>query len=325
MSKLLTASRLRSARACQRLHRIEYTLNYRPLEDAETLRFGTLFHNALEAWWMATNNRLDAALSVIADKSTDPFDRVRAEELIRGYDIRWGQENYQTVLVEAQFETDLINPTTNRPSQTWRLGGKVDAIVVDDKARKLLVEHKTTSEDITPGSEYWRRLKMDLQVSIYFAGASALGHEAETCLYDVIRKPGLKPLKATPLEGRKYTKAGTLYANQRENDETLDEFRLRYAESIAADPNAFFQRGEVVRLESEMSDALFDIWQTAQQLRESELAGRAPRNPEACTRYGRTCPYFDVCTGSASLDDETRFRKSETHPELVLQPKEKVA
>lgn len=324
---LLTASRLRAARACQRLHHIEYSLRYRPAVDADALRFGTLLHKALEAWWLASNNRLDAALVAIAANEADPFDRVRAEELMRGYDIRWGSEPYQTVLVEAQFEMDLVNPSTGRPSQTWKLGGKVDGVVIDGQGRKLLIEHKTASGDISPGSEYWRRLRMDLQVSVYFAGARALGHDVEACVYDVIGKPGQKPLKATLPESRKFKKDGTLYAGQRETDETPEEFRLRYREAIAENPNAYYQRGEVVRLDSEMADAMFDIWQTARQVREAELAGRAPRNPDACVRFGRTCPYFDVCSGEASLDDTARFRKSQKHPELSPEvlPKEQVA
>jgi hypothetical protein len=324
---LLTSSRLRSARACQRLHHIEYTLGYRPAVDADTLRFGTLIHKALEAWWAAPNNRLEAAFAAIAPNESDPFDRVRAEELMRGYDARWGSEPYQLVAVEAEFKTELVNPSTKRPSQTWQLGGKVDGIVVDERGRKLLMEHKTASGDISPGSEYWRRLKMDLQLSVYFAGAAALGHDVEACVYDVIGKPGQKPLKATPAETRKYKKDGTLYAGQRDTDETPEEFRVRYREAIAENPNAYYQRGEVVRLESEMADAMFDVWQTAQQIRESELAGRAPRNPDACIRFGRTCPYFDVCSGEASLDDPTRFKKSAQNPELSpeVQPKEQVA
>lgn len=326
MSSLLTSSRLKAARLCQRFHHIQFGLGIRPVVEADVLRFGTLFHKGLEAWWTAPNNRLEAGLAALAGEA-DPIDRIKAEELLRGYDARWGQDAYQVVAIEAKFETELINPATRRPSQNWRLAGKVDGIVIDNKTRKLLMEHKTTSEEIGSGSTYWQRLRMDLQLSIYFQGAKALGHEVEGCIYDVIKKPKLQPYAATPLESRKYKKDGTLYAAQREHPESPEEFRLRLREAIASDPNAYFQRGEVVRLESEMEEAMYEIWQTAQQIRESELAGRAPRNPDACIRYSTPCPYFDVCSGTASLDDTTRFKKSETNPELspVEQPKEQVA
>ncbi|WP_426751761.1 PD-(D/E)XK nuclease family protein [Myxococcus sp. Y35] len=317
-SPLLTSSRLKDARACQRLHHLRYGLGYRPLEDAAVLRFGTLVHAGLEAWWKAQRDeRLEAALSAVTGEA-DAFERVRAEEMLRGYHLRWSAEPYEVLAVEASFDAPLRNPATGHVSRTWRLAGKVDAIVRDTRdGRTLLVEHKTSSEDVGPGSDYWKRLRMDGQVSVYFEGAKALGFEVDGCLYDVLAKPGLRPAKATPPESRKYRKDGALYAGQREADETPEEYRARLVEAIATEPHRYFQRGEVVRLDGEVDDALWDVWQMGQQLREAELAGRAPRNPDACLRYGRACSFFGVCSGEASLDDATRFiRSTEVHPEL---------
>lgn len=336
MTGLLTNSRLKASRACQRLHEYEYVLWWRLAVEPETLRFGSLFHDGQEAWWgwtpEAPVGRLAAAFEAVSGEA-DPFDRVRAEELLRGYDARWGAEPYEVLAVEREFRAPLRNPETGAVSRTWTLGGKLDVVVRDLRTgRVLLVEHKTSSEDITPGSEYWRRLRMDGQVSVYYVGAAALGFDVEGCLYDVIGKPTIRPLKATPVEERKYTKptkaepVSRLYANQREADETPEEFRARLVGDIAANPAAYFQRGEVVRLESEMTDALHDVWQLGRQIRESELAHRAPRNPDACVRFGRTCPFFGVCTGEESLEDNPRFTRSTPHPELsgedVASPKE---
>ncbi|WP_163869631.1 PD-(D/E)XK nuclease family protein [Myxococcus eversor] len=318
MSNLLTASRLKDARACQRLHRLRYGEGYRPLEDAGVLRFGTMVHFGLEAWWRATGeDRLTAALEAM-QSDADGFEQVRAAEMLRGYHYRWQSEQYEVLAVEAAFEAPLRNPTTGQTSRTWRLAGKLDAVVRDMRdGRTLLVEHKTSSEDVGPGSDYWKRLRMDGQVSVYFEGANALGYEVDGCLYDVLSKPGLRPAKATPPDARKYRKDGALYAGQREADETSEEYRARLVEAIASEPHRYYQRGEVVRLEGEVDEALSDVWQLGQQLREAELTGRAPRNPDACLRYGRTCAFFGVCSGEASLDDATRFTRSDVvHPEL---------
>jgi hypothetical protein len=331
--KLMTSSRAKDYRACPRLHQIQYELGFRPLSEADVLRFGTLFHKGLEAWWRAwlaglpQEQWLTLALAAMAGES-DPFDRVRAEELMRGYHFRWKDERYEVVAVEQEFETELRNPATGVASRTWRLAGKIDVTVREaDSGRALTVEHKTSSEDISPGSEYWRRLRMDGQVSTYYAGAQSLGLDVEGCLYDVVGKPKLRPYKATPEASRKYKADGTLYANQRADDETSEEFRERLRADIAENPAAYFQRGEVVRLESEMEEAMFDLWQLGQQIREAELAKRAPRNPDSCVRYGRTCPYFDVCSGAASLEDPALFVKKEIHPELstAARPKEEDA
>lgn len=320
---LMTESRMRAARACQRLHHLQYDLGYRPVTEEDVLRFGTLVHRGLETWWIAKKDGsepLAAALAAIQGEA-DPYDLVRAEALLTAYHLRWVDEPYEVIAVEAQFETSLVNPATGAASKTWRLGGKIDVILRDLRdGRTLIMEHKTSSEDISPGSAYWARLRMDGQVSTYFRGAEALGHQVAGCVYDVLGKPALRPYKATALEDRKYKKDGTLYANQRTEDEAPEEFRVRLMEAIAAEPNRYLARGEVVRLESELQEALFDTWQLGVQLRDAKAAERYPRNPDACVRYGRTCPFFDVCSGAASLEDASRFRRLEqVHPELSPQ------
>jgi hypothetical protein len=233
----------------------------------------------------------------------DPFDLARAEAMIRGYDARWSAEPYEVLAVEAEFRAPLVNPETGAASRTWQRGGKIDAIARDSAGRILVVEHKTASEDIAPGSPYWRRLSMDGQVSGYFLGADALGFPAEACLYDVLAKPKLRPYEVS---------------KKRAEPETPEEFRARCLAAIAEDPNAYFRRGEVVRLQAEAEEALFDDWQTAQQMREAERLGRFPRNPDACMKWGRPCDFFDVCAGEASIDDPSRFRRSEhVNPELA--------
>jgi hypothetical protein len=160
---------------------------------------------------------------------------------------------------------------------------------------------------------------MDGQVSVYFTGAAALGHPVDACLYDVLKRPALRPYKATPPEDRKYTKDGALYKTQRLVDETPEEYRARCMEAIAAAPGEYFVRGEVVRLDGEVADAITDIWQLGRTLQENKIAGRFPRNPDACSRFGRLCPFFAPCTGEASLDDPTLFRKlDDVHPELQV-------
>lgn len=233
----------------------------------------------------------------------DPFEVSRAEAMLRGYDARWRDEEYEVLAVEAEFRAPLVNPETGASSRTWQRGGKIDMIVRELRtARILTVEHKHTTEDFSPGSAYWKRLRMDGQVSGYFVGADALGFPAEACLYDILGKPKLRPYQP---------------GKTRAVAETPAEFLVRCMEAIAADPASYFRRGEVVRLEAESAEALFDDWQIAVQMRESQRLGRFPRNPDACVRFGRTCEFFDVCTGEASIEDPTRFRRSEhVHPEL---------
>lgn len=320
---LLTTSRLKTARRCAREHDLRYNQGITSAEDAAALRIGTGVHLVLEAWWQAERDvRLQSALDALASYEwADEYERVRAEALIVGYHTRWddASDAYDVLGVEAQFRAPLKNPETGGTSRTWELAGKIDVIVRERATgRVLVVEHKTTSEDCSPGSDYLKRLVLDGQVSMYFVGAeTVVGAPVDGCLYDVIRKPGLRPYKATPEDQRKYTKAGALYANQRAEDETPDEFRARLFEAIAEDPVKYYARAEVVRLDGEVGEALFDVWQTARAMRDNELRGFHPRNPDACVRYGRTCEFWPVCAGQASIDDEHLYRRlDDVHPEL---------
>lgn len=312
---LLTESRMKTFRRCPREHRIRYEDGFVPAFESLALRFGTLVHKGLEAWWgtVSVAMRLAAAIEAMrrhAGQTFDPYELVKAEALMTGYHVRWKDEPYLTIAVEAEFRTPLVNPQTGAASKTFQRAGKLDVLAVDLRLdRVVIIEHKTSGDDIGQGSSYWARLRLDGQVSGYFRGAEALGHKAEACIYDVIGKPKLRPLQAN---------------TRREKPETPEEYQARIVEEIAAEPEKFYQRGEVVRLESEMQAFDLETWQQAITMRDSARLGIAPKNPENCVRYGSTCSFFPVCCGEASLDDESMFKRLEwPHPELA-QPKEEV-
>lgn len=327
-SGLLTKSRASTARSCAREHHLRYEQMIVPIKDEDgPLGFGTLVHGALEVYWLAVkagdDRATDEAVLSIQRAEADDFDKAKALAMVSGYAASleasgfWAR--FEVVEVEPEFRCDLRNPETGAPSRTWTLAGKIDGIVRERATGLLyLVEHKTSGEDVSPGSPYWGRLRLDPQIGIYYRGAAALGYEVSGCVYDVLAKPRIRPAKATPEDKRQYTKAGALYANQRDRDETPDEYLARCTEAIASDPAAYYVRGEVHRFEDELAGLDADLWSLGRMIREGQLAGRAPRNPDACQRYGRWCSYFDVCTGDADLDDPTKFTRLESpHPELA--------
>lgn len=321
---LLTASRLRAFRKCARLEAYLYRDGFRPLRLDENLAFGTLWHQGMDAWWGAILNgvpedALDAALAAVYGKAFDAYAQARVEEMLDAYDRRWLQETcevYDVTAVEEEFRAALVNPQTLAPSRTWNIGGKVDKCVIrrSDGAPGI-VEHKTSSEDVSPGSPYWAKLALDHQVSIYYIGAESLSFRPSFCLYDVASKPGQKPLKATPEASRKYTKDGRLYAGQRDRDETPEEYRLRVREALQ---ESRFVRLEIPRTDADLRDFLEDAWAQGRAMREGELAGRAPRNPEACHAYGE-CPFWAACsTRTDPADMPDRYVRLEwVHPELT--------
>src|SRR5687768_8458584 len=123
MKKLLpviTNSQMRVFRRCQKLAYFMYVLMYRAIEDADALRLGTLVHVGLEAWWRASENRLEAAIAAMAPRAFDAFELARAKVLVMGYDARWLADApyYEVLSIEHVFRAPLLNPETGAPSRS---------------------------------------------------------------------------------------------------------------------------------------------------------------------------------------------------------------
>lgn len=332
--RLITASLLRSFRACQRKHHYRYTLGVRPVREGDNLRFGTVMHAALEVYWIARRDGAESPASLANDalharaRDLDAYALARATAMLCAYTAHWDTVECEVLGVEVQFVSRMINPETGRASTAYDLGGKIDAIIRLSDGRIAVLEHKTSSEDLSLGGEYQQRLTLDGQVGQYFDGGDALHAQGQLpgtidlVIYDVLGKPKIRPAKATPVEDRKYKKDGTLYAAQRETDETAEEFGLRCAEAIAADPAKYIVQYEVHRFATDRAEHQTDVWLLKDQLLAVEglvRKGRTPpKNPDACFKYGSACEFLGVCQGRASLQDPTLFRQAEReHEELA--------
>lgn len=331
---LLTASSAKCYRSCPRKYFFSYERLVRPIKTPEAIRDGHIGHSWLEAWWLAVlgntheDVRLGAALNLISFLD-DPYEHAVHTALACGYHARWSDAGLRPLAVEKEFSVPLVNPETDCPSRTWAKGGKIDVLVRDHRDEVWVLDHKFTSSDFSPGSDYRTHLAVELQVDNYVSGARALGFEPRGWIHDVVRRPSIRPLRATALDARKYTKEkvdkntgevlepSRLYAGQRAEDESPEEFLLRLSEAIASGPDSYYARFPVVRLADEEREAAFDMWQVGVQIRESRRAEAWPRNDASCFAYGRACAYLPVCSGQASLDDGTRYRRAERpHEEL---------
>jgi hypothetical protein len=285
---IITQSEIRTFRRCAREHHLAYGEGLRPAgAEAAPLRFGSAVHEGLARWWLGAD--IGECLDVL--DGMEPYERAQAASMLVGYAAYWQRPAGNVLAVEREFRCPLVNPATGHASMTYQLAGKVDA-VTSFGGRVLLVEHKTSSEDITPGSPYWQRLRIDTQVPIYLQGVRSMGWEPAGCLYDVLGKPKLRPKKG----------------------ETADAFYERLCDEIASNPARYFQQLEITVLAADEADALADAWATARQMREAQLQRRWPRNSDACVRWSRPCSYFGLCTGQSSVD---RFIKTIPHQELT--------
>lgn len=319
--RLLTNSRMNCFRDCTERHYIRYELGYEPVITPRPLLFGTGFHSGAEGYWnarkIAHKNPLSVGLEMLPKEGDlDAFDIVRLRVLLMAYAVVWDRIPCRVLGVEVPFEMPLVNPHTGDVSPYWRKAGKIDLILEVKGPRIVLVEHKTTSDDPTPGSTYSSRVHVDEQISYYMQAATQLGYRPDTIVYDVIKKPDIRPLKA--VANVKLKKDGEPRKGQRMADETPDEFGKRFLEEIQADVKKYIVQIPVKRLSNEMERFDKEVWGQSEIMRFSNEAQYHPRNSHACGRhYGSNCPYLDVCRGTARLQDTSKFVKLDNlHPEL---------
>lgn len=324
--KVITQSAFRSFRKCPRYYEQYYVQLYRPVVVADPLQFGTVWHDIREIWWNKRGDeRLSAALQRLAevrdhpDNELDEFVLSKLLVMLRGYHERWFGyvESLDILGVEQQFEIPLVNPRSERESRTYKIQGKLDA-VVRENGQLWVVEEKTAADDLKPESPYWKRLEVDPQSSLYYYAVKQMfGEQPAGVLYFVNVKPQYRPLKKT--ENIKMKKDGSgPYAGQRLADETATEYAVRMAGFVSENPEKYFQMVRVPRLERDIKESQIDVWDTAQAIRKAELSGTWLRNPDACIHpFGSCCSFLPVCTHRASLDDQSMYRKAETsHEEL---------
>lgn len=323
----LTNSQIGTFRTCQRREYYSYRLGVRPDGQSRALRFGTMMHYGIElaAKGMSADDACRAVsdyyngimYSGVGNPRDIEIEHMQVVALLNGYFKYWGgpQMDYISVscniATERQFELKV-------PYQKWVFSGKIDGIVELVNGQKAIRETKTTSEDMSPESDYVAKLRIDNQISGYVLAAKSIGFHIDTILYDIIKKPGIRPLSATPEESRKYTKEGKLYANQRETDESASDYYDRLWSYIDANPERYYARYNIPRTDDDLNEWREEIIDTMKEMQESYKKDRKSRNTSACLAFGR-CPYLDVCHSGIEIGGSVppSFRKVEKiHEEL---------
>lgn len=305
----LRQSSIRTYRKCPRRYQFEVVQGWKP-KSTEAQDDGTLWHYWHAHYWEGFS-LCDAWAALTNHYATiEPFQRERLWAMAVRYDHVLGERikahcNFAATKCEVPFSMPVINPATFRESRRAVQTGTIDGLPWWDD-RRLVLEAKSTKNEIAEGSKYWTHLALDPQLSTYVLGAESLGHHIEGCLYSVIRKPALRPLKATPPESRKYTKEGKLYAAQRENDETPEEYGERYLEALTPEHIAL---REVPRSDATIKGHMADTWQWAAAIADATSEDNFPKNPDACTAFGM-CPHWVVCSSNVG-HEELGWHKSE--------------
>lgn len=302
---------------CAKKYEYEHILRRLPARTAMPLMFGSVFHAGTEAINMGKPWQPAVDAAALETGLDSIYDQAKVEAMLTCYEARYSDDaSLEFIEVEKRIDAPVVNPETNAPSRTWSFAGRCDALVylierraAELRKKKHVFETKTTSSDISPGSEFWQNLFMKPQGQLYVAGlrrGSMLHADIVGIVYDAARKPDMKPRLATPVEKRKYKKDGTLYANVRLEDESVNQYKARLIEAIMQDPDKYFQR-QIVKV-GDTSDAEFNLWNVAKNISASKRTGIFPKNSGACFKWNRACSYFGVCTGNAGIGDNSLFR-----------------
>ena len=335
---LLTHSRLTCRKTCGKKHLLKYVYGIRRDYSAAPLRLGSNVHNGLDAHKKGKSESEAIAIAcqgypdAIAATQNPEFALDLAVEqevvarLLSGYFWRWAADTTikRIVASEQSFELPIINPETGKPTPTFRFAGKIDGIVELADGRTAVIEHKTTGDSIAPDSDYWARLAIDQQISGYVIASKAIGHPAETVLYDVIKKPGIKPRKVTKAEAETLATTGAYFGEAIDNRvaagmiETPQMYGARLTADIAAEPDKYFARREIPRLTSDLDEFRQELWDMQRDMAEAIKHDRHFRNTAACVGFG-TCEYLSICAnGIDPANPPSGFvRVNHLHPELV--------
>lgn len=308
----LTHSSESTFKNCPRKFWLCYELGLRPKHSAQPLRLGNAVHAGLEVL-KGGGDEASADLAIrglYADAECPPYleaDEFAVEEetavaLVKGYARRYADDLIcEYVAVEQSFDLPIINPETGRQTPIFRSAGKIDGIVRLPDGRLAVMEHKTASEDLGLDSDYWRRLAMDSQISRYVMAAGDLGYDIATTIYDVIRKPEIRPKNITKADRALATSRGDYFGlvlhEACPERETPAMYGARLLSDTIVRPDFYFARNEVPRLSSDLEEFRWEQWAIQRAIQEARRFGRWYRNTAHCTQYGK-CPYFDVCRGA---------------------------
>ena len=345
MSKIiLTASSMACALRCPRRYWYDNILGLKEVSPSEALRIGTAVHNGGEA----RAKGLDFAAqykAAISGGSLDEWMAAKVFGILGAYDKKYGEvEDADCAAMEP--EVQFVDPIDG--SRTFEQQGKVDGLAVLKDGRRVVWERKTTSDDLSETSDYWDRLKFNIQLLAYAGWVEHSTGELPVCVYDVIRKPQLQPKSNVPevdADGlpivldangqrcikRDGTPKKTADSAKGEriagHPETPDEYGARILEAMGAEPERYFARREVsitadmlAEFKRERLGVCRMLLHFASEARRSERPEYAyPRacNPDNC----RSCPFSGVCLNRIPVDEKSvpeGFRIA--HHEELTQP-----
>ena len=339
MREVLTATMMSTLLGCMRKYFFRYELCLQSTADRAALSFGSAWHRAMDARWSGgdAGAALAAALSVDAD-TLDELQVATLSGLLAGYYARYSEDPIAELKPEQEFRLPLAG------SRTFDAAGKIDGLGTTKAGRSVLLENKTTSDNIAPESDYWLRLRFNPQILQYVHAARMLGNAVDEIMYDVVKKPGIRPKTIPELDeqGRKIVKdssgARVLKKDGTPRESAGDGMVLQsrmetpeeYGDRLKADtlerPDFYFARREVPVLDGDLAEFLIQRLEISRMILSMRRSARHADKP--CHAWPRNCgemtcgfcEFKDFCLQNISVDpvhQPAGFVVGERNPELA--------
>ena len=290
MVTIITNSALSTFRQCPRKFYYAYVLKRKTLHDSDALRFGSAMHEELEKLWLDGD-------AVAPEVLTSESAKINA--LLQYYSIP-EIKDMKVLGVERVFTMGIETPE-GKPVPEYVYAGKIDVLLQDNEGLWVL-DHKTTGKDITGFGMYWKALQLDSQMSWYCMAVKAIGF-----IYDVIKNPSIR------MSGKDDKVA------EEEKITPEKAYHKRICEGIEKDRDAYFQFRRFHKTAQMEKDAMVNLFQQSQALDYAYQNDAFYQNCNSCSGIYGTCAYLGVCTGLASIEDDSFFKTKEfTHEELEL-------
>jgi len=247
-------SRIKTFKACRKKWYFSYHENLVPISTPDALETGKAYHVRLEALEngepLENDFSKDAAMAAAYEKYIFP--------------------KFKVIAAEAELEKRIGEHI---------LHGFVDGLSEDG----YIVEHKTTSHDISEGGEYEYNLLWDEQVLAYM---SLTGKRK--VYYTVCRKPTIRQKK----------------------DETDEQFYQRMVVWYDEDTESKIRVFVVERTDAEVEQFERDFESICAEMQEAEQeSGKVYRNTCHCNSWGRRCEYSSICMNYKPDADYIEFVK----------------
>ncbi|MDI7266599.1 MAG: PD-(D/E)XK nuclease family protein [Myxococcota bacterium] len=303
--RVLTHSAMDAWGRCEIEYRLSCVERLVPTAYPPALAVGSAVHAGIEALHLGlpigeTCRKAAAALGrflerartgLTPDEITDlerraEFDMARVRAMLGAwadrYLVPWNgagahrDRDLEILATERVLESPLVNPLTGRASRSFRLAGRLDAIVRrhDDGNGRLVYEFKTTGEGL---DEFVESMSVSAQPAIYQTLAEAeSGDEAGPLVgtvLDIIRKPAVRPKK----------------------DESPQAFGTRALEAYRSDPDSFFRRVVLPADAHLRREVMVNAWRIADGIRRAERFGYVTKRGPACRSAYGPCRYRSLC------------------------------